>query len=361
MNRPTSLYLDLVRPVAALVVMLSHVSQTALTGGQMKLFAYTGTEAVDVFFVLSGFVIAHVYATREGDWRGYAISRATRIYSVAMPALLLTAAVDAIGLAHDRSVYEVGYQPFTPGLVLRSAFFIGEQWNSHRFPGSDGPYWSLGFEVWYYAAFGVFMYAPRGWRWLGAAATLVFIGPKVAVLFPIWLFGVLSYRLCADGRVRPRLGWLLLAAPIVAFAVYQTFSGQHQQQFSNLSWTADRIEAVGRDYVIAALFAVHIVGVAAVSKTFAPWLERKAGAIRWLAGATFSIYLVHLPIMHVVAALSPWPKASPLTLWLILGATPLLCLVFAELFERRKATWRNGFSLALQAAETPLAALRRGG
>ena len=65
MNRPTSLYLDLVRPIAALVVMLSHVSQTALTGGQMEVFAYTGTEAVDVFFVLSGFVIAHVCATRE--------------------------------------------------------------------------------------------------------------------------------------------------------------------------------------------------------------------------------------------------------------------------------------------------------
>ena len=102
MNRPTSLYLDLMRPIAALVVMLSHVSQTTLTDGQMEVFAYTGTEAVDVFFVLSGFVIAHVCATREGGWRDYAISRATRIYSVAMPALLLTAAVDAIGRASCR-------------------------------------------------------------------------------------------------------------------------------------------------------------------------------------------------------------------------------------------------------------------
>ena len=361
MNRSTSLYLDLLRPMAALVVLLSHVSQTALTDGQLMIFAYTGTEAVDIFFVLSGFVIAHVCATREGDWRDYAISRATRIYSVAMPALLLTAAVDAIGLAHDRSVYEAGYQAFTPGLVLRSVLFLGEQWNSHRFPGSDGPYWSLGFEVWYYVAFGVFMFAPRGWRWIGAAATLAFVGPKVAVLFPIWLVGVLSYRLCAEGRVGSRLGWLLLAAPIVAFVVYQTFADPHQQQFSNLWWTADRIEAVGRDYLIALMFATHIVGFAAVSKTFAPWLERSARTIRWLAGATFSIYLVHLPIMHVITALSPWPKASPLTLWLILGVTPLVCLVFAELFERRKSLWRNGFSLALQAAETPLAALRRGG
>ena len=53
------------RPIAALIVMLSHVSQTALTDGQMEVFAYSGTEAVDVFFVLSGFVIAHVCARGE--------------------------------------------------------------------------------------------------------------------------------------------------------------------------------------------------------------------------------------------------------------------------------------------------------
>jgi peptidoglycan/LPS O-acetylase OafA/YrhL len=117
---------------------------------------------------------------------------------------------------------------------------------------------------------------------------------------------------------------------------------------------------VGRDVLIAALFSAHVVGFSAVSTTFAPWLERNARAIRWLAGATFSIYLVHLPIMHVIAAWTPWPKASPLTLWLILGATPMACLAFAELFERRKAIWRSGFSLALHVAESPLAALRRG-
>ena len=361
MNRSTSLYLDLVRPMAALVVVMSHVSQTALTGGQMEVFAYTGTEAVDVFFVLSGFVIAHVCATHESDWRDYAISRATRIYSVAAPALLLTAAFDAIGLAHDRSVYEAGYQAFTPGLVLRSLFFLGEQWNSHRFPGSDGPYWSLGFEVWYYVAFAVFVFAPRGWRWLWAVATLAFIGAKVAILFPIWLVGVAAYRLVARGGLDERLGWALFVVPIFGVALFEALAHPLQLQFFNLSWTASRLAAVGRDYLIALLFAAHIVGFSAVSATFAPWLERNAKPIRWFAGATFSIYLAHLPIMHLIAALSPWPRSSPLTLWLILGATLLACLVFAELFERRKAFWRSGFSLALQAAETPFAALRRGG
>jgi peptidoglycan/LPS O-acetylase OafA/YrhL len=165
----------------------------------------------------------------------------------------------------------------------------------------------------------------------------------------------------ARGGIDPRLGWALFVVPILGVALFFALPHSRQLQFYDLAWTQERLAAVGRDYLIAALFSAHVVGFAAVSTTFAPWLERNARAIRWLAGATFSIYLVHLPIMHVVASLSPWPKASPLTLWLILGVTLLVCLIFAELFERRKAIWRSGFSLALQAAETPFAALRRGG
>ena len=76
MNRPTSLYLDIVRLGAALVVLLSHVSFPAIGGGQLGLFHRTGTQAVDVFFVLSGFVIAYVTSTREQDVWSYGVSRA---------------------------------------------------------------------------------------------------------------------------------------------------------------------------------------------------------------------------------------------------------------------------------------------
>jgi peptidoglycan/LPS O-acetylase OafA/YrhL len=359
LNRATSLYLDLVRPMAAVIVLLSHVSQHDLTGGQLGVFAYTGVEAVDVFFVLSGFVIAHVYATREADWRAFAISRAARIYSVAIPALVLTALADAIGQSFDMTPYQSGYQAFTPGLLVRSLLFLGEQWNAHRFPGTDGPYWSLGFEVWYYVAFGVFVFAPGRWRWLATIGVLAFIGPKVSVMFSAWLMGAASYRLCASDRVRPALGWFLLVAPIVILAAYECAPHSGLQQFTQLSFSADRIDRLARDTLIAILFSSHIVGFAAVSPRLAPWLERHAGAIRWIAGATFSLYLAHLPIMHLLAALSPWPKSSVLTLVLLLVATPILCLLFAEVSERRKEAWRSAATVALRAVESSAVAMRR--
>jgi peptidoglycan/LPS O-acetylase OafA/YrhL len=52
---------------------------------------------VDVFFVLSGFVIAFVTTERESDGRSFAIARLARVYSVALPALVVTFVLDAIG------------------------------------------------------------------------------------------------------------------------------------------------------------------------------------------------------------------------------------------------------------------------
>jgi peptidoglycan/LPS O-acetylase OafA/YrhL len=305
-------------------------------------------QAVDVFFVLSGFVIAHVCATRERDVRSYVVSRAARIYSVAIPALILTAVADCIGLRESPATYNGPFQAFSPGLLIRCVAFLGEQWNAHRFPGSDGPYWSLGFEVWYYVAFGAFMFSPRRWRWIAAIAVLVFIGPKVALMFPVWLMGVATYRFCAGRRLSPPAGWALLIVPVVALAGYEALPHSPLQQFTPVTFEWMRLWSTGGDYFIGALFSIHLIGFASVSSTFSGWLDRNAGWIRWVAGATFSLYLAHLPIMLLLSASSPWAKSSIWTLALLLTATPAACLVFAEVSERRKEIWRRLIDKALR-------------
>lgn len=321
-----------------------------LTGGQWSIFESFGTQAVDIFFVLSGFVIAHVCATREADATRYAVSRLARIYSVALPALLLTVAADAVGRAIDASVYTGPFQPMNAGLWLRSLLFLGEQWNAHRFPGSNGPYWSLGFEVWYYVAFGVFMFAPRQWRWAGGLAVLLFIGPKVSLMFPAWLVGIFCYALCRTRAVPTAVAWVLLLAPVAGFMALQVWSPPQVLQFVPVSWSGQgpdwtRIGAVWRDFAVAVLFGCHILGYARLSDApgawLATWLEPRARAIRWIAGATFSLYLAHLPIMHLLATLSPWPRQSPATPWLLLAGAVLGCFAFAECGERRKALWHR--------------------
>lgn len=120
-----------------------------------------GIQAVDFFFVLSGFVIAFVCTTRETSPSEFFIHRAARVYSVAVPAIILTFLLDYLGELVNPDIYNGRHQALGIGLLIRSVFFLGEQWNAHRFPGTNSAYWTLGFEVWYYVAFGAFVFGPR--------------------------------------------------------------------------------------------------------------------------------------------------------------------------------------------------------
>src|SRR6516165_11981732 len=113
MTKALSLYLDALRFSAAFTVFLSHFPR--FSGGlfwQMEPYGRTG---VLVFFVLSGFVIAWVTATRERTLEEYALSRAARLYSVIIPAFILTAVLDHIAMGIDPSLYGPGPLP----LMLR--------------------------------------------------------------------------------------------------------------------------------------------------------------------------------------------------------------------------------------------------
>lgn len=91
-----SIYLDLVRFLAACLVYVYHSNQRWLIEPILPL-AQHGHSAVIVFFVLSGYVIAYVTDTKERDWATYAASRLSRVYSVALPTIVLTLLLDSIG------------------------------------------------------------------------------------------------------------------------------------------------------------------------------------------------------------------------------------------------------------------------
>src|SRR5438105_12066649 len=103
MQPATSILLDLMRFTAACIVFLSHLTSRELN----SVFPWVrwGHEAVVVFFVMSGFVISYVASNREGTLIGYATARLGRLYSVVLPALLLTPMLDYIGRAISPELY----------------------------------------------------------------------------------------------------------------------------------------------------------------------------------------------------------------------------------------------------------------
>jgi len=339
MNKNTSLYLDIIRPIAAIIVFLSHISE--LTDGGLSFFSPYGVQAVDIFFVLSGFVIAHVCATRETDWQSYFTSRAVRIYSVAIPAIIITFMLDGFGMRMNADLYVNHYQGFTLGPVIRSFLFINEQWNVHRFPGSNSPYWSLGFEVWYYIIFGAFLFSPPRWRVPTMIALMLFIGPKVLLMLPTWILGVVSYRIATKVTFSRFNAWVLLIAPLPLVILFERVHAfDYSQPFMALVFTNERLLSVTQDYILSLLFASHLIGFASLSDHFGNFLSKYKVPIRWIAGSTFSIYLFHMPVLHFLAAASPFPIGAPGTMAILLTATLPICFLFAEVSERRKEAWR---------------------
>lgn len=340
MNREISIFLDLARFLAAYLVFLSHAAWTAHTGGLFWQIRGLGREAVDVFFVLSGFVIAHATASRAGTARDYAVNRSARIASVALPALALTFVADTIGVAFNPDLYtgfccEPGMGWWAYG---RNLLFLGEVWSQHIPPGSNGPYWSLCYEVWYYVAFGLYRFLPRRQGVPAVALLLLLVGPGIAVLFPLWLLGVAIH-----GRtLAPRRGWWLLgfgAAAIIAALISSDRQGQIYDPFA---FTVARMMDYGRDYAMGLAFAMFLMGFIAVAPRFAAPLRAIERPIRWLAGGTFALYLFHLPLLRLLAAVMPVPVLS-WQMWLaVYLGVPLATFALAEVTERRKLWWRTG-------------------
>lgn len=349
MNRSTSIYLDLVRFLAAAAVFLGHVSGQRLTGGLFWQMGPIGPDAVDVFFVLSGFVIAYVGEQRERNARHYFVSRAARIYSVALPALFATFALDAIGRSISPDIYNASWHYIWIGRevqFLQSLVFANQLWWNNLPPGSDFPYWSLGFEVWYYIIFGAFLFFPQRLRYAGILVLLAIVGPKIVALLPIWLLGVLAYRISKRQLVNAGVGIVLWLSSILLWLAYQIYSSR------NGPWIApnwfDRPPLV-QDYAMGFLFFLNLLGFTAFGRFSEPLLVSMEGPIRWLAGTTLTLYLFHMPLAQFLAAVSPWPAHTWIRRFIVYVGVSLMVLGIATFTERKKKAWVRTIDRAVEA------------
>jgi peptidoglycan/LPS O-acetylase OafA/YrhL len=344
MDRHTSLYLDIFRPLAALAVVLSHVSEPGIASGIWSSLSGIGVQAVDAFFVLSGFVIAHVASTSETNIKSYAISRCARLYSVAIPAIAVGFLIDMTG-RHllQAPVFSDLYQGYSIGPLMRSLFFINEQWNVHRFPGSNSPYWSLGFEAWYYLLFGVAYYIKGPLKWVGLIALAVFIGPKVMIMMPCWLLGVAAYHLQKRFKIPVLVGLPIFIFSIGVIVAYQYLPKSTLQPFMPFTFDNERLSSTLQDYSLSLLFALNIVGASVVAPLLSDLLDRYSKQIKSVAATTFSIYLMHMPAMKLAASLSPVAETSFFRLPFVIATTIAFCVAFSVVFENQKSKWRKLF------------------
>lgn len=346
-----STYLDLTRFTAALLVFLHHFAFKALTGGEYAAIGAYGEDAVMVFFVLSGFVIAYVTDQREHNLLDYSTSRLARLYSVVVPAVLATLVLDTFGRALDPELYRISDNDH---LLLRTLFTLGfanQLWSLDVRFLSNWPYWSISYEFWYYALFACLVFTTGRTRLVLVAAWALLVGAGIVLLLPIWMLGVWVYRLTRQGLTISRpLAWALFVLPVPLYLMYRATGWEHLLTGITDAWTVQltgnihylhKARYVLHSYVVALLVAANFIGAHRVlqGKDF---LGNRADAlIRWCAEHTFTLYLFHFPVLYFVASWSPWQPTDPRHALLLLGVTLLSVVLFAKVGESRKREWRR--------------------
>src|ERR1700722_15456070 len=140
-NRYT--FLDGVRGIAAIFVFTRHASD--FWGWR----PYRSYLAVDLFFLLSGFVIAYAYDERlrnkKMSTRQFLLTRLIRLYPMFLLSVVLSSVVviwkSAMGTQEHSTAGEI------LGVFALTALFLPSkmQGNADLFP-LNGPYWSLFYE-----------------------------------------------------------------------------------------------------------------------------------------------------------------------------------------------------------------------
>ncbi|AWB85806.1 acyltransferase family protein [Mycetocola zhujimingii] len=313
--------LDGVRGVAAVVVVLYHLTLMARprleeTAGlwewitQSPLRPLTaGSEAVLVFFVLSGLVVSIPALSATFDWLRYYPSRLIRLYLPVIGAVLFAVALILVvprfpgAITPDSWLDNRVASSISLGRIIEESSLLPETYTVVNV------LWSLRWEVIFSVLLPVFIVvglAVRRRPWLAAVVSVaLMVAGRVLevdalVYLPTFFLGTLmavhlpGIRAWAD-RVNRRGGWFIWGALAVASVVLLV-----------LSWLTRDIAPAGSS-ASAALWGLAGAGAAGliVVAIGSPLAERMLSARLplWLGRVSFSLYLVHVPVLASVAFL----------------------------------------------------------
>jgi peptidoglycan/LPS O-acetylase OafA/YrhL len=310
-------WLDLIRGMAALAVFTGHlriicfrdveVGTLNLAGKATFFLTGFGHLAVIIFFVLSGFlIIKSIHESvlkNKWDTVNYAQNRFFRLWVVLVPCLILGLIIDKIGIQYyGHSLFYSNQWKYFIGQdienKLTATIFIGNALFVQKILvptlGSNAALWSLANEFWYYVIFPLFYFASIDkvqiyFRILFALlgiGLLFFVGKEIAITFPMWLAGGLSYIIVKKIDQKYLENTLLMIVFVGLFLLSMLFNRMRiQMEFFNF-------------YTISFLFALAIPFLINISMK-----NNLVKAIStYFSNISYTLYLAHLPIIYLVTS-----------------------------------------------------------
>jgi peptidoglycan/LPS O-acetylase OafA/YrhL len=314
-------HLDMIRGLAALLVCMGHArgfamqdrsaqASTSLMQDGFYLITSLGHQSVILFFALSGFLVGgKAFAEIWGkSWRakGYALRRITRLWTVLIPALVITLIWDVAGAiwggpaAYNGDYFAIlssGPAPGTPAdhslstLIANLGFLQTVIAPSF---GTNGPLWSLANEFWYYvivpiALIGIAPGRSPVLRFVSITIALVWaaIFPReLVILGSIWIIGALAYL--AVGRTDALKGKARALAWLAAFGL--TGAG-FALSLGRPGIVADLVLGIGCAGVLPLIIRLPSIG------------GLYGRVSHGLSEVSYTLYVSHYPMLFALAAI----------------------------------------------------------
>jgi peptidoglycan/LPS O-acetylase OafA/YrhL len=303
--------LDGVRGIAILAVMLVHSADRLSSLGIRSFFRY-GWVGVDLFFVLSGFLITRILLQARGSdhfFRNFYVRRVLRVWPLYYCILALAFGVVPLVLRH----YGLEASQATDGRSpLVYALFLQNLWHSSTpLAPALTVTWSLAIEEQFYVLWPalVFFLSPKALRWmLGAVLVISPLGRALALRE-----GVPGIALYVN--TLSRLDGLAIGCLLAIWIHLGLFTRDQLKRVSLVAF-------VSGGTVSCALIPLYItqpanplafsalaiafcgfLGLALTSSLEVGWLGRglTGRGLRYLGTISYCVYLIHLPIFLLVS------------------------------------------------------------
>lgn len=303
--------LDSWRGIAALLVALHH---SRFYGHiQLNPLVENAYLCVDLFFVLSGFVLTHAFRDKLQDGtaqRGFILRRIGRLWPLHLAVLLFLFAEEALKYyLAQRSGYHSGEAPFTalhsPSSFIANIFLV-QALGLFKFASWNGPAWSISVE--FYTNLIFLLIAAFGPRMLRLAALPICGGALLILYFhqgavqpmdiPIGfslfrcLFGFFTgvmvyefYARCRERRIILKLAPLAEIASVMLAFIFIILAGH-------------RAASLLAPLAFAPLLFVFAFEAGPLSQLL---LHR---GFLWLGILSYSIYLIHYPVFNLLVRAS---------------------------------------------------------
>jgi peptidoglycan/LPS O-acetylase OafA/YrhL len=288
--------LDLLRMIAVIGVLMFHYAYrgaaadgfTEVSLPWLAPVAKYGHFGVDMFFVISGFVIA--YSAEGRSAIDFAIARFSRIYPGFLVCMTVTFAVT---LAFGAPRFETSALHWLANLIVVAPAL--------KQPFMDGAYWSIVYEITFYA-------------WVAILIAAGVFRTRIDVIVIAWLAISLINTELQSGILKRLFLTDHSGFFVAGLLIYQSWRGRRGlvlnglmavavltaigQALSNTQWSRDHYQVAYDNGVVLLMATLSIAAVAAAAQI--RHVRLPASAVMAVGGITYPLYLLHQHIGFIV-------------------------------------------------------------